>query len=202
MAKYTTQLRSYIENGGKVFDFEYPLFDPNYKSVLETKIVEYYYFREIGLETIGQFKWFLRSKMNRIMLIYNEMYVQNKVFATYDPYKNKNVTTTDTRTTTSDGNADSKSWGNNNSTVKESDTPQAMLAGKDYATNVTQTDANTGDNSAGNSHVTTTDTYVSTIAGHDGMRYPTDILIDLRKTLINIDQMIIDELADLFLNIY
>jgi hypothetical protein len=200
MAKYSTQLRSYIESGGKVFDFDYPLFDPTYKSVLETKILDYYYFREIGLETIAQFKWFLKSKMNRIMPVYNEMYLQ--VFKTYDPYKNKNVTTTDTRTTSSDGNSSSTSGGNNSSTVKESDTPQAMLEGKDYATNVTETSATTGDNASGNSHVTTTDSYVSTIAGHDGMRYPTDILKDLRKTIINIDQMIIDELADLFLNIY
>jgi hypothetical protein len=202
MAKYTTQLRSYIESGGKVFDFDYPLFDPTYKSVLEQKILDYYYFREIGLETIAQFKWFLKSKMNRIMPVYNEMYSQNQVFKTYDPYKNKNVTTTDSRTTKSDGNSNSTSGGNNSSTVKESDTPQAMLDGKNYATNVTETTANTGDTSAGNTQVITTDTYVSTIAGHDGMRYPTDILIDLRKTLINVDQLIIDELADLFLNIY
>jgi hypothetical protein len=202
MAKYTTQLRSYIENGGKVFDFDYPLFDPTYKSVLEQKIIDYYYFREIGLETIALFKWYLKSKMQRIMPYYNEMYLQNQVFKTYDPYKNKNVTTIDTRTTTSEGTSDGKTWGDNSSTVKESDTPQAMLSGKDYATNVTETNATNGDNSSGSSHVTSTDNYVSTIAGHDGMRYPTDILIDLRKTIINIDQMIIDELADLFLNIY
>jgi hypothetical protein len=202
MAKYTTQLRTYIESGGKVFDFDYPLFDPTYKSVLEQKILDYYYFREIGLETIAQFKWYLKSKMNRIMPYYNQLYEANVVFKTYDPYKNKNVTTTDTRTTSSDGNSSSTSGGNNSSTVKESDTPQAMLDGKDYATNVTETSATTGDNASGSSHVTTTDTYISTIAGHDGMKYPTDILVGLRNTFINIDQMIIEELADLFLNIY
>jgi hypothetical protein len=140
--------------------------------------------------------------MQRIMPFYNEMYLQNQVFKTYDPYKNKNVTTEDTRTTSTDGNSNTISGGNNASKVKESDTPQAMLDGKDYATNITETTATTGDTATGKSHVLTTDTYVSTIHGHDGMRYPTDILMDLRKTLINVDQMVIDELADLFLNIY
>lgn len=210
MAKYTTQLRSYIESGGKVFDFDYPLFDPTYKTVLENKIINFYYFREIGLETIAQFKWFLKSKMERIMPYYNEMYRQNVVFATYDPYKNKNVTTTDTRTNTQTNDltvqTDSNSNGTSTSTETMSDTPQAMLDGKDYATEVTKHTGDSGgssnDTTTNTGTVTTTDSYVSTIAGHDGMKYPTDILKDLRKTLINIDQKIIDELADLFLNIY
>jgi hypothetical protein len=198
MAKYTTQIRSLVENGFPIFDFDYPIFDPAYKTVLETKIIDYYYFREIGLETPAQFKQFLKSKLTRIMPYYNEMYLQNQVFKTYDPYKNKNVTTTDKRTTSSDSSASSSG----SSTSKEvySDTPQAKLQGLDYATNVTENSGDSGGTSTGK--VTTTDEYTSTIAGHDGMRYPTDILIDLRKTLINIDQMIIDELHDLFMNVY
>jgi hypothetical protein len=210
MAKFTLQLRTYIESGGKVFDFDYPLFDPTYKNVLESKVLDYYYFREIGLETIGQFKWFLKSKMNRIMPYYNQLYEANEVFKTYDPYKNKNVTTTDRRTVTSDSNGTvnntNTSNGSSNSTDTRSDTPQAMLDGKDYATEVNKHTGDSGGtettDGSTTGHVTSTDEYVSTIAGHDGMRYPTDILTDLRKTFINIDQMVIEELSDLFLNIY
>jgi hypothetical protein len=50
--------------------------------------------------------------------------------------------------------------------------------------------------------VTTTDQYTSTIAGHDGMKYPTDILKGLRDSFINIDKMVIDELEELFMGIY
>jgi hypothetical protein len=50
--------------------------------------------------------------------------------------------------------------------------------------------------------VTSTDEYTQNIKGHDGMKYPSGILIELRETYINIDQMIIDELNDLFMNIY
>jgi len=53
MAKYTTQIRSIVESGYPIFDFEYPIFDPAYKGVLEKKILDWYYFREIGFETVG-----------------------------------------------------------------------------------------------------------------------------------------------------
>lgn len=201
MSKYTIQLRNLIESGYQVFDFDYPIFDPLYKPVLEQKIVDWYYFREIGLETPAQFKHFLKSKLNVIMPYYNQWYASNKVFETYDPYKNKNVTTTDTRTSTSEGNGTSESSGN--STAKEtfSDTPQAKLQGLDYATNYTENSGDSGGTSSSTNTVTSTDEYVSTIAGHDGMKYPTDILTGLRQSFVNIDQQIIDELSVLFLNI-
>ena len=62
MAKYTTQIKSLVEAKYPLFDFEYPIFDKNYKSVLEQKIIDRYYFREIGMETAGQFKHFLKMK--------------------------------------------------------------------------------------------------------------------------------------------
>jgi hypothetical protein len=230
MSRYTIQLRTLVENGYKIFDFDYPMFDPKYKPVLEQKILDYYYFREIGLETPAQFKHFLKSKMNIIMPYYNQYYSSQAEYLKYDPYKNKNVTQTDKRTslTDSSGKTDSSSKTSGNSTMDRtssgtttaqeifSDTPQARLSGdKDYATNLTDntgktdgTEKGTSDstetgtassNSSGNTK--TTDEYVSTIAGHDGMKYPTDILIGIRNTFINIDQMIIEDLAPLFLNI-
>lgn len=234
MAKYTTQVRSLVEAGVEIFDFDYPLFDPTYKQVLETKIINHYYFREIGFETAAQFKWFLKSKMNIIMPLYNEHYKAVELFKTYDPYKNKNVTTTDKRTNTqetegstdtstnSTGNVTATSDGNSTETTdgKEvfHDTPQARLQGLDYATNMTDRDnTNTGtshgestqdstDTTTGSSTltgtVTTIDEYTQTIAGHDGMKYPSGILQEIRETFINIDEMIIDELNDLFMNIY
>jgi hypothetical protein len=201
MSKYTIQLKNLIDSNYPIFDFDYPIFDPDYKPVLEQKILDWYLFREIGLETPAQFKHFLKSKMNVIMPYYNEFYSSQEVFKTYDPYKNKNVTTTDTRTTTSDGTAASTSSGTGTSKETFSDTPQAKLSGLDYATNYTENTSDSGGTSTSNNNVTTTDEYVSTIAGHDGMKYPTDILTGLRNTFINIDQMIIEELSVLFLNI-
>lgn len=94
MSKYTTELR-YIceteaglsENVGyskikdviakaipKIFDFDFPIFDENYRNVLETKILKHYYTREIGLETYGLWKLKLDTKLNEIMPFYNQLY--------------------------------------------------------------------------------------------------------------------------------
>ncbi len=94
MAKYTTELRSicehlagYDESVGyqnvgeviansrqKIFNFDYPIFDENYKSVIETKIIKHYYTREISAETFGLWQLWLDTKMNEIMPYYNQLY--------------------------------------------------------------------------------------------------------------------------------
>ena len=94
MSKYTTEVRYICETssglgssvGGSdiestiqnaipvIFDFEYPIFDPDYKNVLETKILKHYYFREIAHETVGRWKFRLNTKLNEIMPFYNQLY--------------------------------------------------------------------------------------------------------------------------------
>lgn len=94
MSKYTTELRYICEEYSgfknskgyrdvndiiteaipKVFDFEFPIFDEEYKSVLERKILKHYYTREISEETVGLWKLRLNTKMNEIMPYYNKLY--------------------------------------------------------------------------------------------------------------------------------
>lgn len=94
MSKYTTELRYICETESglsesvgyskikdviakaipKIFDFDFPIFDENYRNVLETKILKHYYTREIGLETYGLWKLKLDTKLNEIMPFYNQLY--------------------------------------------------------------------------------------------------------------------------------
>lgn len=94
MSKYTTEVRficesyagydmsqdynnvEYVLNESwfRVFDFEFPIFDENYRQVLCKKILKHYYTREIGLETVGLWKLKLDTLMNEIMPYYNERY--------------------------------------------------------------------------------------------------------------------------------
>lgn len=93
MANYTTQLRTIVEMNSnkkrsgygdiprligeartKIFDFPYPIFDPNYKEPLERKILMHFYTREICEETVGLWKLRLADKMNEIMPYYNQLY--------------------------------------------------------------------------------------------------------------------------------
>lgn len=94
MSKYTTEVRFLCEQAAgltesagydridnildsardKIFDFDFPLFDENYRVTLENKILKHYYTREIGAESIGLWKHWLCTRMNEIMPYYNELY--------------------------------------------------------------------------------------------------------------------------------
>lgn len=104
MSQYTTELRFICEqlsgldesvgyNGvekviekarPKIFDFDYPIFDPSYKQALEEKIILHYYTREICEETIGLWKLRLKSKMREIMPYYNQLYESTLI--KFDPF--------------------------------------------------------------------------------------------------------------------
>ena len=66
-----------------VFDFDYPLYDPDHKEELETKILYHYYMREIGAETPGLWKLYLTRTLREIMPYYNELY--HSAALEYDP---------------------------------------------------------------------------------------------------------------------
>ena len=94
MSKYTTELRfvceslcGYTESQGLskveeiiaksaplIFDFDYPIFDDDYKIPLEKKIIRHFYLREIGFETLGLWKLKLNDKLNEIMPYFNQLY--------------------------------------------------------------------------------------------------------------------------------
>lgn len=202
MSKLTVQIRTIIENGTEIFDFDYPIFDEAYRSVLEKKIVDRYYFREIGFETVAQFKWFLRTRLNEIMPFYNQHYLANEVFKTYDPYKNKDFYIEDSRETS--GNNEGTNTGNSTSTNVSTfnDTPTNKLGNVDYATSITDNEDQNENTSNTTGNFSTTESYVSHLHGHDGMRYPSDILMMLRDSFNNIDVEIIENLSDLFMNVY
>jgi hypothetical protein len=202
MSKYTTQLRHIVESGINIFDFEYPIFDSKYKPVLEQKIINHYYFREIGLETVEQFKHFLKTKMTVIMPYYNEQYQAFEQFKSYDPYVNKDLETKETRSTSQESQGSATGSGNDDRKDVFSDTPQGELIHDNYATNITETSANNKGSSESQSSFSSTDEYVQTVKGFDGMKYASDVYKDIKEVISNIDQQIINELNDLFMNIY
>lgn len=114
MSKYTTEVRFICERFAgldesqgftKVDDivekarhsiFErYPIFDENYRSVLETKILKHFYTREIGFETVGLWLLKLNQKMCEIMPYYNQFYESQRL--TFNPLVNIDTSQTYTR---------------------------------------------------------------------------------------------------------
>lgn len=65
-----------------IFDFDYPIFDTSYKSILESKILKYYYFHEICDVPLARWKLMLDNKMNEIMPYYNQLYNSEKLTIT------------------------------------------------------------------------------------------------------------------------
>lgn len=93
MSNFTTELRVIVEEINKLQKPEgyksindlienaipeifenYPIFDENYRNVLNTKILKHFYFYEIGTETKGRFLFELNETLNRIMPYYNKLY--------------------------------------------------------------------------------------------------------------------------------
>src|SRR5699024_10011914 len=108
MASYTMQLRSYIERFSqfdeglslaekieigrpKLFDFDYPIFDPSYKKTFETNFIRNFYFREIGFETEEMFKMRLETWLEINMPYWNEMFESQQI--KYDPLTNTRIDT-------------------------------------------------------------------------------------------------------------
>ena len=199
MSKYTITIKNLMKNG---FDFglqDYPIFDEEYRNTLNNNILYYYYEDEIGLETAELFKIYLNRTMERIMPYYNNLYQLQKDLIENGALNNVNLTETSTRKikSTSDSNSNSKGKG------LFQDTPQGKISmtefdDQHYATNLTLNNNESSDTTKGNSD----EDYIRKIVGNNGNRYPVELLIEVRKNLANIDNLVIDELKDLFMGIY
>lgn len=204
MSKYTITIKSLIDNN---FDFQmnsYPIFDENYRSVLNQSILNHYYENEIGFETASLFRFYLNQKLNEIMPKYNALYVaQQEILENNLLTANVNLTETfdgDNSTQTS-----STSSSTNNGKNLFQDTPQGEIKNTDinnqkWATNLTLNNNSINDESTASG--TGTNNYIKTIIGSNGKKYSAEILKDIQNNFMNIDLMIINELYDLFMQIF
>ena len=205
MAKYTITIKTLIDNN---FDFQmtnYPIFDENYRKTLNDNILHHYYENEIGFETAPLFRFYLNQKLNEIMPYYNELYkVQKKLIDDNLLLNNVNLTEElkGKNTTTTSSTSQSTNKGKN----LFQDTPQGNISQQDinaqniYATNITLNDNSINDNSSANG--SGTNEYIKTIIGNNGGKFNIDVLNDIKNNLMNIDLMIINELYDLFMQIF
>lgn len=230
MSKYTVELRYICESsignkkaGGynkvsdiireampKIFDFDYPIFDEAYRSVLQTKIIKHYYTREIGQESYGLWKLRLDAKMNEIMPYYNKLY--ESTLLDFNPLYTVNMTRdhkTNLESNRTLGNTtETESSGNGNNKQLYSDTPQGSIYGLEsntYLTNATISN-NTNSNSSsissnGDDQYDSTESYLEHVFGYEG-KTGSELLLTYRKTLLNVDMLVINELEDLFFQLW
>lgn len=212
MAKYSTELRRIIESRTEeeVLSWfqDYELSDyltadeiavieergTWSKEKLARKIVDHYYVREIGFETVGLFKHQVKVAMQEIMeeklpLIYSAS-------IEYDPLVNVNFT--ESYTGTNSGSSSSNSEG----LTVNSDTPQgqinkaSVLAGT-YASSTSGTDMDDTTTTSGS------ETYTKTTRGNSGVSATSQKMVQqYRENIIMIDRDIIKDLSSLFMSIY
>ena len=229
MAVYTTELRRLIENGFNLGLDDYPIFDEEYRAVLNKKIIDHYYFCEIGFETAGLFKFQLNTKMREIMPYYNKLYLSEQL--EFNPLRDFDETTEETRnrkanteveasatdSTTSSGSSSGTASNSDTTTSSaqsltvNSDTPQAMLntasiQANEYASSAQKAEDSSTGTSTGSS-TQSTDSQVDDIItrhyyGYGKSKGPAQLLEEYRRTFLNIDMMIIKELEELFMMIY
>lgn len=231
MSKYTTEVKTICESlcglpsviGAdkidqiielarvKIFDFNYPTFTPEHKIVLETKILKHYYFREIGVETFGQWKYKLNMKLNEIMPFYVKLYQSETL--DFNPLTNTSITRVGKNTGITNENMNettqSNTSGSNVDRNKFSDTPQGSLENVEdgqYLTNYTVDESNNASanttsitsGKTGNSEIDNTET----VTGKDSAQSYSSLLIEFRDTFLNIDMKVIEELELLFMQLW
>lgn len=159
MSKYTTEVRFICENSAglsesegadnvdsildkcwnKVFNFDFPIFDENYRQVLCRKILKHYYTREIAHETVGRWKLALNAKLNEIMPYYNQLYKSELL--EFNPFydvdltrsregsgtSNRTSNNTETNSGTSNNVSSGSGTSNTDTLNRFSDTPQNSM---------------------------------------------------------------------------
>lgn len=203
----------------KIFNFDFPIFDEAYRPVLETKILKRYYTREICCETVGRWKLFLEQRLNEIMPYYNKLYESELI--EFNPFYDVNLTidhkTENEGTEVGSGTRNTDTEGNENidGTYWEyySDTPQGTVGNLNDLTYLTNATKNTKDESkdytqgvdeetTSNKTVNSTEDYLEHIVGKRGGQTYARMLKEWRDTFLNIDMMILDDLQDLFFNLW
>ena len=204
MSKYTTEVR-YIcetlaglsESTGyadveqviknclpKLFDFNFPIFDESYRSVLETKILRHYYTREIGLETVGLWKLKLSTKLNEIMPYYNKLYKSELI--EFNPLYDVDLTRErkiEGKGTKDTENGENRSGSNNTETTQNAENSQnnnstVMETGGEKGTTNGTANGTQNQNSSGNGLNMYSDTPQGSITDLQAGKYLTNATVD------------------------
>lgn len=208
MAKYTVQIKSIIESLGsnsvlalstldeqienarpKIFDFEYPFYDPSSKADFERWILESILMDEINYETYGLWHLRLRTWMKTNMPYYNKLYESAKLIT--NPLKNhhleRNTEGNENGTSNANGTSNFIGWN------MYADTPQGGINGlenSNYLTNATK-DLNDSTSESTNTS-SSTSKGKETVDGYSGIDEST-LLLKYRQTIININEQFIND---------
>lgn len=186
---------------------DYPIFNEDYRPILNGKLIEEYYHREIGVETIEMFVWRLRAKMNQIMPYYNQLYESTLI--EYDALDSMRIQSVGSNHMESEdagsGETITETENKSGSRVIGSDFPQMMLAANaDYATNgsdvnsTVELDSTSSQTNQSNSNADTNSENL--VTGYQGAA--SDLINKFRNSLINVDTAVLADVEDNFMLVF
>lgn len=208
MAKYTIEIDTMLRDKNfNLFSFEYDFYTDNLliKKKFEQKFIDRYRFNEIGFETVARFKHYLKTSLNEIAPYYKQLYESELRCNDIDFMLNKDYTETFIKNIDSLSKSTETQNSNYNDLTNESninDGVSDVSLSKGNLTSVTGNENTTTSNGVGTSENTQNENYTLTGKGNIGITSSAELLSKWRDIMINIDQMILNDLADLFMSIY
>ena len=210
MSSYTLELR-HIHQTFKVFNFDYDFYTDSdiIKSKFEQKFIDEYFFHEIGQETVARFQHRLRTRLNKIMPYYKQLYDTELAAKDINFLLNKDLTETFERVVTGESSSindltvsDQGETNNKESNIENGNASLELENGS--LTNVSKTSLSNNTNSNNTSRDNTNQKEITTLKsqGNIGITSSAELLEKWRSVIINIDQMIIDACDDLFMQVY
>ena len=207
MASYTLSLYS-LENAEtfKLFT-EYDFYLEENKKNFEKKFFDKYFDREIYCKNPNVFRRALLGKLNLIMQYYKQIYQTELQSKNINFLLNKDLKEEFIRDieNSAKGTAKSKANSSGDSTSIFSDTPEGQISNiEKFMSNGTINKANdsTESKSGSESSGKTKEKTSFTSQGNIGVTSSAELLDKWRQVIINIDQLILNELENLFLDIY
>lgn len=178
----------------KFFDFDFPVWDGGKEEICK-HILEDYYFREIGFNTMGRFKAAVKQRLRDIMPYYIEMY--------YTTQLSYNVLQPTDYVRTFEGNSNEAYKGS----VESSGSVATQNFGRGYDDNspATATTSSKNDNNSSTSNDNTNTTKTNNnehVSGKMNSTSYASIIKEERENIINILQMISEEMGNLFMAIW
>ena len=203
MSKYTTELRYIIESGYKLNALtSYPIFDENYRSVLNQYFLNHFWMREIGFETVGEFDLYLGNTLNEIMPYYNGMF--KMAMSEIDPLTNykykETLDKSDVGTTSSNSNT------SGNSKSVESTPADGLVQMNEIENNVYASSATLNNNTVnanGTVDSKTETDYVKLVSGYNGVSVG-KLYDEYRRYVVSVVRLLMNDkdLNQCFLGVY
>lgn len=168
------------------------------KDKLADRIINYYYMREIGVETIGLFKLKIKTKLDLLMEKYAPLIYTNSI--EYDILVNEDYTETFNRVTSGSGSTTNTGSG----LTVSSDTPQGQISKTNILSGQYATSTAAGENTNSTTDTNSgTETFTRNVKGNRGISSTYQAMIkQYRENILTIYNDIINDLNDLFMGIW